>query len=274
MPITPERAALSFRRLRAEREHPASTFDLARAYSKRMPATHVFSHSTAAVIHGFWLPSRLEGDRRLHVSVPPGVRAPQVVGIIGHEGVDGTMQRVYGFPVTSLIQTWIDLGPLLPRIELVAAADFLCSGRNPWHTPDELRAVAAALIGRRGCRALRKAAALARAAVDSPQETRTRLFLVDAGIPEPVVNFEILDARGVFVARVDLAWPRFKVCVEYEGDGHRSNQRQFRVDITRRERVEDQKWRMVRITDDDLKTGGQELLRRVRAALVERGARW
>jgi hypothetical protein len=31
---------------------------------------------------------------------------------------------------------------------------------------------------------------------------------------------------------------------------------------------------MIRITDDDLKHGGEELLRRVRAALTARGARW
>ena len=97
---------------------------------------------------------------------------------------------------------------------------------------------------------------------------------MDAGLPEPVVNFEIFNASGVFVARVDLAWPRFKVCIEYEGDGHRSDARQFRVDITRRERVEDENWRMVRITDDDLKNGGRELLRRVQASLVQRCASW
>ena len=260
--------------MRTDGGQPASVFELAQAYTKRMPATHVFSHVTAAVLHGVWLPTRLETDRRLHVSVPTGTRPPQMVGIVGHQLGIGEAQRVGMLPVTTLLQTWMDLGPMLNRGELVAAADFLCSGRTPWHTPAELCAVAAGLIGRRGCRALREAAALARAAVDSPQETKTRLFLVDAGIPEPVVNFEIRDANGVFVARVDLAWPRFRVCVEYEGDGHRTDARQFRLDITRRERIEDQKWRMVRITDDDLKNGGRELLRRVRAALATRGARW
>ena len=274
MPTTPERGALSFRRLRVDRDHPASTVELARAYSKRMPDTHLFSHATAALIHGMWLPDRFEADRRLHVTVPAGTRAPQVAGIVGHEGADGPIHRLYGFPVTGLLRTWIDLGPLLSRGELVAAADYLCSGRDPQHTPDELRAVAAALTGRRGCRALRVAAALARAAVDSPQETKTRLFLVDAGIPEPIVNFVIRNSDGYFVARVDLAWPRFRVCIEYEGDVHRSDARQFRKDITRRERIEDEDWRMVRITDDDLKNGGSELLRRVRTALTDRGGRW
>ncbi|MBG6214204.1 hypothetical protein RCH23_002689 [Cryobacterium sp. CAN_C3] len=269
-----ERAALSFRRMRGDRARPASAFELARAYAKRMPATHAFSHATAALIHGVWLPGRLEADRRLHVTVPAGTRAPQMTGIVGHECAGASIQRVNGLPVTSLLQTWCDLGTLLTRVELVAAADFLCSGRNPWHTPAELRLVVAGLTGRRACRALREAAALARSAVDSPQETKTRLFLVDAGIPEPVVNFEIRDAEGYFVARVDLSWPRFKLCIEYEGDGHRSDPRRFRADITRRERVEEQGWRMIRITDDDLKNNGLELLRRVRAALVARSARW
>jgi len=274
MSLLPERTALSFRRLRSEKASPASVLELARAYANRMPATHVFSHATAALIHGVWLPTRLETDRRLHVSVPLGARPPQMTGIIGHQYSCKVFQIVGGLAVTTLLQTWLDLGASLSRVELVAAADFLCSGREPRHTPDELRTVATALYGRRGCRSLRQAAILARAAVDSPQETKTRLFLVDSGVPEPIVNFEIVDAQGRFVARVDLSWPRFRLCIEYEGDVHRSDARQFRSDITRRERVEEQGWRMIRITDDDLKHGGEELLRRVRAALTARGARW
>ena len=40
----------------------------------------------------------------------------------------------------------------------------------------------------RGCRLARRAASLAREGVDSPQETRLRLLLVLAGLPEPRVN--------------------------------------------------------------------------------------
>ncbi|TFB96088.1 hypothetical protein [Cryobacterium sp. HLT2-28] len=112
-----------------------------------------------------------------------------------------------GLPVTTPLQTWFDLGPLLYRGDLVAAADFLCAGREPRHTPSELRAAAARLVGRRGCRRLREAAFFARARVDSAKETEVRLLLVDAGLPEPVVNLELTDAFGRFVARVDLAWP-------------------------------------------------------------------
>jgi very-short-patch-repair endonuclease len=80
----------------------------------------------------------------------------------------------------------------------------------------------------------------------------------------------ITDAEGTFIARVDLAWPRFRACVEYEGDGHRTDRAQFRKDITRTQRLEDHGWRVIRITDDDLARGGHEFLHRVRSVLRAR----
>jgi len=37
-------------------------------------------------------------------------------------------------------------------------------------------------------------------------ETRSRVELVDAGVPEPELQVNIYDAHGNFVARVDLYW--------------------------------------------------------------------
>jgi hypothetical protein len=243
---------------------------LCEAYALRMPPAHVFSHVTAAVLHGIPLPFHLERDVRLHVTVPAGVRGPQVKGVIGHQLRSDLMDvEMLGIlPVTSPLQTWIDLGPMLGRGDLVAAADYLCAGKEPRYTPGHLIAAASQLKGRRGSRALRAAAVLARPRVDSPKETETRLLLVDAGLPEPITNFEV--AADL---HVDLAWPRFKVCVEYEGEEHRINKKRFRSDITRRERLEDLKWRVIRVTEDDLRDGGQEFLQRVRRALIERGWR-
>ncbi len=267
--------AKPYRGLRTIAPAPASVIALSRAYVVRMPPTHVFSHTTAAMLHGIPLPYRLKADRRVHVTVPAGNRPPQMNGIVGHQLRESLMnvELLDGMPVTTPLQTWIDLGPLLPRGALITVADFLCAGKEPRYTPLDLRIAVAHLKGRRGSRALREAAALARAKVDSPKETEARLLIVDAGLPEPIVNFELTDASGSFVARVDLSWPDVRVCVEYEGDGHRTDKRRFRADITRRERIEDHDWRVIRITDDDLKNGGRELLKRVRAALKARGWR-
>ncbi|TFC46397.1 DUF559 domain-containing protein [Cryobacterium sp. TMT1-21] len=265
--------ARPFRGVRVAGAPPASISELCRAYTARMPPTHVFSHVTAATLHGLPLPHWALADCRLHVTVPAAHRSPQMAGVVGHELCERLMdvELIDGLPLTTPRQTWIDLGPVLDRGSLIAVADFLCAGQHPRYTPGELRAAVAGLAGRRGIRGLREAALCSRARVDSAKETETRLLLLDSGVPEPVVNFEVTDTAGCFVARVDLAWPAWRVCVEYEGEQHRTDRSRFRSDITRRERLEDLGWRVIRITDDDLMHGGREFLRRVRVALAARG---
>jgi len=261
-----------FRAVRVAGPTPAGALSLSRSYAERMPPTHVISHHTAALLLGLPLPVWLMADTRIHVTVPAGTRPPQMTGVLGHEIRTELMNVEYvdGIPVTSPLQTWADLSTVLSRTALVAVADFLLSGEHPAFTPDDLRRATLARAGRRGVKRLRAAAALARVRVESPKETETRLLLVDAGLEEPITNYVITDAEGNFLARVDLAWPRLRACVEYEGDGHRTDRAQFRKDITRRERLEDHGWRVIRITDDDLVRGGDEFLRRVRTVLRAR----
>jgi hypothetical protein len=63
---------------------------------------------------------------------------------------------------------------------------------------------------------------LVRAKVDSPMETRSRLLLVFAGLPEPQPGQEILDEHGQCVATVDLGYRAAKIAIEYDGDLHRT----------------------------------------------------
>jgi hypothetical protein len=261
-----------FRAVRVAGPLPGSAADLSRSYAQRMPPTHVISHQTAALLHGLPLPARIAADTRIHVTVPAGTRPPQMTGVIGHETRTELLDVEYldGIPVTSPLQTWADLATVLPRTALVAVADALMGGDRPAYSPVDLHRTILARAGRRGVKRLRMAADLARPRVESPKETETRMLLVDAGLPEPLINYVITDAEGTFIARVDLAWPRFRACVEYEGDGHRTDRAQFRKDITRIQRLEDHGWRVIRITDDDLARGGHEFLHRVRSVLRAR----
>ncbi len=121
----------------------------------------------------------------------------------------------------------------LDLVDLVAAGDWLVRRRlASW---DELVAGAA---GHRGRHALlaRRAAGLVRDRVDSPQETRLRLCLVLAGLPEPDVN-PVVFVGGRAVGRVDLFLARWRVAIEYEGDQHRTDVRQWNVDIRRHEQL-------------------------------------
>jgi very-short-patch-repair endonuclease len=74
-----------------------------------------------------------------------------------------------------------------------------------------------------------------------------RLLLVRAGLPEPEVNGEIRDARGVFVAFGDLLFRAYRVLVEYDGGGHRTDERQFHRDVARLDDVMELGIRVIRV---------------------------
>lgn len=76
----------------------------------------------------------------------------------------------------------------LSLVDVVAAGNSLVQlGKT---TVPALVASAATQQGR-GCQRARSAAALVRTRVDSPRETRLRLCLVMAGLPEPTTNVEV-----------------------------------------------------------------------------------
>ena len=132
----------------------------------------------------------------------------------------------------------------LDLVDLVAAGDRLVRlGRT---TPAELSEAAAARRGR-GAVLARRAAALVRAGVDSVQESRLRLCLVLAGLPEPQVN-PVVFVGGRALGRVDLFLARWRVVVEYEGDQHRTDPRQWNVDIRRHEQLTADGCPVVRVT--------------------------
>lgn len=119
---------------------------------------------------------------------------PRVAGIQGHRyaSVPPTI-RVGRLPVTSSEQTFLDLASTWPLVRLVTAGDQFVAQR--WTTPERLVTTAAQASGR-GARLARDAAALVRTGVESRMETPSRLLLVLAGLPEPVVNHPVTDGAG------------------------------------------------------------------------------
>lgn len=113
---------------------------------------------------------------------------------------------------------------------------------------------------------LLRSVALVRRGVRSPKETALRLLVVADGLSEPEVNGVIRDGRGVRVAECDLVFRKARVLLEYEGDYHRSDPATFRRDITRYDRLQDLGWRVIRVTEADLRRP-KELLARIRRAL-------
>ncbi|MDT5048855.1 MAG: hypothetical protein QOG75_4749 [Mycobacterium sp.] len=101
----------------------------------------------------------------------------------------------------------------------------------------------------------------------SPRETYLRLLTVDAGLPRPQTQIPVLGADGVAVAYLDLGWEDYMVAVEYDGDQHRVDRRQYVKDIWRLESLERMSWVIVRVVAEDHPA---DILRRIRRALESR----
>ncbi len=234
----------------------------------RLETHQFFSHTTAAGLHGSPLPAWCGGEV-LHVGALPPGREPRIAGVAGHRialsADDLTM--VGPFPVPSPAQSFGQLGALLRWEDLVCVADHLLHAGLA--SREELAGVADT-PRRRGALVLREALAAAREDAESPQETRTRLALVDAGLPEPVLNWTLLTGSGRFVARLDMAYPRYRVCVEYDGR-HHAEAAQFARDADRWAELEAEGWILVRVLSHHLREPRRLIIPRVARALRSRG---
>ena len=64
-------------------------------------------------------------------------------------------------------------------------------------------------------------------------ETRLRMLIVLAGLPEPQVNFTIRHSDGRVRYRLDLSYPELTLAIEYDGRQHADDPLQWRGDTER-----------------------------------------
>ena len=227
------------------------------------PAGAALARHTAARLWGGVVPPTPE----IHLTPRPVSRL-RVSGIDARVRAGSATTHHHGLLMTTPAQAFVDLGTELGLIDLVILGDSMV--RAGAVTPEELLRAAGTAPGRR---AARRGAELVRARVDSPMETRLRLLLVLAGLPEPVVDVAIRDEGGRVVYRLDLGYPQVRVAVEYDGRQHAENTAQWRWDVRRREELESDGWRLVVVLAGDIYREPARTLARVVAALGERGMR-
>ncbi|WP_426624057.1 DUF559 domain-containing protein [Leifsonia sp. McL0607] len=242
------------------------------AYRAVMQPTHCYSHDTAAIIYGLSVPHWMHESTDLHVSALDGGRAPRGTGVRGHKS-NLRAEEIHvhgGMRVPGVEQVMCQLASVLTIEELVVLGDSCVRRKNPLSTHSRLTAAAQAARNRPGVGALRSALARVRADTDSPMETVLRLALVDAGLPEPVVNRPIRIGSGIEL-HGDLVYVERRVVVEYDGDHHRTEARQYNRDIDRIWALEAAGWRVIRVNRSHLDNRAALAVARVRAALVEWG---
>ena len=241
-----------------------------RDYQARMPASHFFTHLTAAAIHGIPLPWRFRGGP-LDVCAFECEQEPRFRGVIGHTVQEGLASVVVrnGLRVVSAVDTWCELATVLSVDELVIAGDRLLARQDPLCTRHDIDKAVRAFSGRRGVRKLRVAITEIRAGVDSPKESELRLIIVHSGLPEPVVNAPIFNRYGAQIALGDLVYDRYRILVEYDGEQHRRDDKQYAHDVERLAELAAEKWTIVRILKGQLPGAAH----RVRSALIDAGWR-
>jgi hypothetical protein len=229
-----------------------------------LPPKAAASHLSAAVAFGLPVPVFAE----VHAVVRRGWLESRIEGICVHEARPARdIIEHRGYRVTSPTRTFVDLADLLGLPDLVVVGDAMV--RLGLCTPTQLVEEAAAARTRR-VRLARRAAALVRPRVDSPMETRVRLLLVLAGLPEPQPNLDVLSEDGRWLFRPDLSYPELRIAIEYDGRHHDEDAGQWEHDIGRMETYERHGWRVIVVTAKRFYGQPGATIRRVLDALRER----
>lgn len=246
----------------------------------RLNGASAASHDTAARLWNFPDPERRPYDRRVHVSRPSGGGRMQRPGVVSHRSriLPGEVTIVDGISLTARIRTWLDLAEALDLDDLVVIADYLLRNPRPefegraeaYATREKLGEMLRRHPGKRGLRKAREALALARLGADSPPETRLRLAMARASLPEPEVNRPIRNHDGGVLHSPDLSLPEYRIAIEYEGESH-GNADQIARDIEREERARAADWDEVRISKRHMANGGRRAVEKIIAALQQRG---
>jgi very-short-patch-repair endonuclease len=221
---------------------------------------------SAAALHGsLWLGADLPAEvnqRHRH----------KTKGIILHSDrlADDEVCMVRGIRVTTPARTAYDLGRRCGLETAVIRLDALIQATHL--KAIDFSALADRHRGARGIKQLRQAITLSDAGAESPQETRTRLVLTDAGLRPKRTQIKVFDRFGVFVRRIDMGWDDWKVGVEYDGVQHWTDPGIRAHDIEWQAQLEALGWRIIRVSAEMLRYRPNVIVERVRDALRAAGA--
>jgi very-short-patch-repair endonuclease len=195
-------------------------------------------------------------------------------GLVVHESrrlAACDIQLVDGIPVTTPERVILDIASYFPSanyLELVVQA--ARRKRLVTYASTQEMFDRHARRGLKGVRAVREV--LERWDPESrPTESEMETLLVrtlrENGLPEPVVQFEISDAAGRFIARVDAAYPAARIAIEYDSKQEHSDEFQIARNDKRRNALQANRYWVLSARHRDLLTGGTELCDQITAIM-------
>lgn len=244
-------------------------------------ASVALSHQTLARVEGLWLPPRLDRPGDLHISRRRTRARLEIPGVLTHRTSlsphELTRATVGGMTwhVTTRTRLWLDLGALLSLQELIVLGDHLVTRAARDHGADPsaflaslIRAVEETPSCRNHRRRLREAAAQLRVGAHSPPETRLRLALLSAGLPEPELQLEVWDPEfsPMRPASADLGYWTARLAIHVDG-GHHGQDRQIDRDVQRNAAFERRGFWNLTASSSDARNGFTRIIREVRSRL-------
>lgn len=207
------------------------------------------SHQTAARIHGLELPHA--GGRVVeHLTIPRAERRPHRPTLRVHTARLPSADLVErdGVVLTGVARTLVDLARTLREADAVWAAErALAEGRV---TPADLEASAHRLARAPGILRARARYRSARPLSGSLLETKARLIIVAAGLPEPALQVPVV-LPGRRRALLDMAYEERHVGIELDGGQHALPEAVYR-DRWRQNDVHPGRWVIYRFTWRDV----------------------
>ena len=235
---------------------PVTLIERARIFAKAAPDGFALSHQSAAALLGLPLSYAMEHDDRLHIMTTTSWGRMRRDGVSAHRGLETReVVLVEGLPVVSAPDTWVDLGELVGRGKPAGLDDLIVAGdvaANIVGGTAPLRDALARRVRPRGKVTLSYARHRIRLRSASAMETRSRLMVVRAGLPEPQLNAHVVSTTGQWLACCDLVWKGQRVVGEYNGvQWHEGSERE-ELDGIRRGGLEHDGWRVVDIVAADV----------------------
>ena len=208
----------------------------------------VASHRCAAAL--WWL--ELYKTPRIEISVPYANRA-DLVGVRVHRSTQWedraeTMRR--GIPCTGIERTILDCGGVVSArtVERLAEAAIRREETSWTSLLSCLRTHS--VQGRNGCLNLRRVLELRlqnRTIALSDFSLLVAQLLVDGGVPEPVLEYRIVDDCGDLILQTDLAWPSLQKAWELDGLRYHFGRTEVERDRRRRNRAKSHGWNIQEI---------------------------
>ncbi|SEH68367.1 MULTISPECIES: hypothetical protein [unclassified Leifsonia] len=231
------------------------------AYARTRARAPIFSHWSAAVLHGLPFADERTGDIHVAVGSTAGGRSARGVRAHSVQVPEEDIVQIDGMLCTDLARTVVDIAATSPMREAVAATDHVLRGASARSAEEYSEEVRRGLLAAwmraqplRGHRRALDVLSFADGRSESVLESVSRLAMYEAGLPKPELQRSFSDARGR-IGYVDFAWPDFRIIGEADGDakyldaalrGGRTAERVVLEEKIREDRLRALGWTVVR----------------------------